>query len=187
MSDVAPLIAKITSSGVTKVFGASTSALSVHITHMAYGSGINGQGYNPTGQEVALKSEFVRFPIGSGDRIDSVLFLQGVLQAPHNQSGWVSEIGLFLDDGTLFAVYSENGAVITYVGQNDNIAQAISLGLEGLPSDAVSWTASGPTVNLFLGEPLTNMAIAIAGLQAKLLATDVSRLTPIISSLQAGK
>lgn len=186
MTEMAPLIARITSLGVSKVFLATTASISVNLSHFAFGHGIAGVGYNPTGAEVALKSEFLRFPVGAGERIEQTLFLQGYCPAPHQQTGWVSEIGLFLDDGTLFALYSAQGQQISFVGEQDTIVQAMTIGLDALPVGSVNWTATGPNVNIMMAEPIALLATAIAGLQEKLLATDVSRLSPNIQILKAG-
>lgn len=187
MTDISPLVARITAVGMSKVFTAVQAGLKVNFAQIALGHGINNVGYNPTGAEVALKTEFARMPIASADKVENTIVLQGALFAPHNEQGWVSEIGLILDDGTLFAVYSEANKQISYVGTQDTIIHALTMGLDELPSGSVSWTAGGPSVNILMGEAFANLAFAIGGLQQRVLASEVNRLSPQVQSLQAGK
>ncbi|NJR20502.1 MAG: hypothetical protein HC777_02895 [Hyphomonadaceae bacterium] len=58
-------------------------------------------------------------------------------------SSWAHEIGVFLSDGTLFAVHSSTDGPLTYVQADQLIVYALALGIAALPPGSVTWQSSG--------------------------------------------
>jgi len=105
---------KVTAAGLAAVVSAQAGGLQASFSHVAVGfgvaSGANGVGYQPTGDETALKNEFLRVALGSGQKPSATQIAFGATLDGDPQ-GWINEIGLFLSNGTLWAVWSEDPAV----------------------------------------------------------------------------
>ncbi len=178
------LIATLTTAGLAKLFAAHATGLSCNISHIALGSGLGGAGYSPSPDQTALKGEFIRAPVGGGERTSASTILVQAVFTP-TASGWAHEVGVFLTDGTLFALYSTPRLAepITYVQAGEVLVQAITLGVAALPADVVSWVASGASVNITLAAPFVDLTTAIFGLQARVLAAEVARVMPAITNI----
>ena len=178
-----PLVPKITDEGLRAIINAQADGLEARISHVALGDA-KGTGYVPTGSETTLKRERVRVPIGGGERI-----------APHElrvealvddgPSFWVREVGFVLEDGTLFALWSDEQTPLAYKTAGVPLAIAYYLALQGVPPDSVNVTVSGPTVNLTVDGPIITMATSIIALQRRVLQTEVARLLPQINTMWA--
>jgi hypothetical protein len=176
-----PLIPKITDVGLRALINAQSDGLSARISHIALGDG-NGHGYAPAGNETALRRERVRVPIGGGERIaPHELRVEALVDT--GPSHWVREVGFVLEDGTLFAVWSDKQTPLAYKTAGVPLALAYYLALQGVPPDSVDITVSGPTVNLTVDGPIIAIATSIVGLQRRAVATEVARLTPIIQQM----
>ncbi|MDE2577964.1 MAG: hypothetical protein KGL46_04085 [Hyphomicrobiales bacterium] len=94
----------------------------------------SGPGYEPTGAEVALKAEFMRVPLGSGQKLTPTQMSFAATLDGANV-GWIAEIGLFLQDGTLWALWSQDPAVQHGVDVNGAPAMGAPLGYKafGIP------------------------------------------------------
>ena len=178
-----PLVPKITDGGLRALINAQNDGLEARISHVALGDA-KGTGYVPTGGETALRRERVRVPIGGGERI-----------SPHERrveaivdggpSFWVREVGFVLEDGTLFAVWSDPDTPLAYKTAGVPLALAYYLALQGVPPDSVNITISGPTVNLTVDGPIIALATSVIALQRRVVATEVARLTPEIEAMWA--
>ena len=106
---------KITKAGVAALFNSSNTGVAAEFSHVAIGDGVLAgsirQGYQPTGDETQLAHEFARIGLGAGQKIGGNTLLFGAV-FDGATSGWISEAGLFLADGTLFAVWSESPSVV---------------------------------------------------------------------------
>lgn len=112
------LIPKITDAGIQACFNAWNSGLQCEITHIGLGDAT----YIPTSEMTALVSERQRVPIADGERVTpQQIHVTGV--ASGTTEFWVKEVGFFLEDGTLLAVWSDNNplSTLTYsrVGASD--------------------------------------------------------------------
>lgn len=152
MTDIIPLKPKITNAGLSAIFNASNTGLEGYISHVAFGDGSGGS-YQPTGTETALRREKARVAIGGGEReTPTQIMIQGVLdEAPQF---WIREVGFFLNDGTLFAVWSEvdassgNDVLMAYKKDGVPFIFAYGLALSGVPANSVNVQISGPAVNV---------------------------------------
>ncbi len=157
---------KITNAGRAAILSPPTG-LRAAFTHIAIGHGDpakapNAAGYQPTGAETALKTEFMRAPLGAGVKpaADQISFA-GLIDG--NDTGWINEIGLFLQDGTLWALWSEDPTVVQYVDEGGNPVYGATLGYKALgvpytlsalivvreiPLDLIDIVVNGPPINL---------------------------------------
>jgi len=93
----------ITTVGLTAVFNAQNTGLKCEIAEIALGDG----SYTPTEDRVALENEITRVPVSGGIRqSEHQIHITGVLAT--QVAFWVKEIGFYLADGTLFAVWSDD-------------------------------------------------------------------------------
>lgn len=178
-----PIVARLTRAGLAKVFTASRTGIAVAVSHMALGYGRTGgvPGYQPSGAETALYNEFVRAPVAGGELIDaSTIQIQAVIQQPVPAIGMAWEMGLFLADGTLFAVNASLEGPVTYVGAQETIILAAAIGLDEVPQGSVTWRAMGPNVNIMMAEPLTIMAAAVIATQTRILRAEAARVQSIL-------
>ena len=178
-----PLIPKITDAGLHALINAQNDGLEARISHIALGDGA-GAGYVPTGSETELRRERVRVPVGGGERIaPHELRVEALVD--EGPSFWVREAGFMLDDGTLFALWSDPDTPLAYKTAGVPLALAYYLALQGVPPDSVNLSISGPTVNLTVDGPIIALATSIVALQRRAVATEVARLTPQIESMWA--
>lgn len=96
-----------TALGLAAIAAAIGTTAKVNITHVAIGDGDDGGGaggYVPDGTEIALKNELLRSPI-AGYQLNGT---QIIIQALFSSVAVVltHEVGFFLEDGTLFALWS---------------------------------------------------------------------------------
>ncbi len=177
MSGTDQLIARITNAGLAAVAGAHASGRSVEITHIALGRGRAGAApaYDATGTETALAREMLRVPVASGEVIETgVILLQAMVAAGGPAQGWAYELGLFLDDGTLFALSANADAPLLYVSGAEDLLLAQTVAISALPAGSVMWNASGPSVNLTLAGPLAQIAEAVIALQTRAFEDEIA-------------
>lgn len=147
------LIPIITNLGITKIFNATNDGLQGIISHIAVGDA----SYVPTAGQTALISEKARIPVSSGRVIDGkTLHISGLFESA--SSYWVREIGFFLSDGTLFAVYSRLNNAIAYKNADTNLLLAFDLTLMNVPSGSVTIPAAVQDINLSIAAELAQIA-----------------------------
>ncbi|MFT4098993.1 MAG: phage tail protein [Rhodoblastus sp.] len=129
---------KITDAGRAAIVTPPTGIVAA-FAYLAVGMGLPGNagkglGYQPTGHETALKAEFMRVPLGAGSKpaSDQIQFAATI---DGDMTGWINEIGLFLQDGTLFALWSEDPTVIQSVDEEGHATYGAPLGYkaQGIP------------------------------------------------------
>lgn len=98
----------LTNAGLQKIINAEqTGTAPVVISQIAFGSGQ----YNANASQIALQNEIKRLPVISGGT-DNDHSIHVAAQDTSSDSYSVYEFGLFFEDGTLFAVYSQTGTPI---------------------------------------------------------------------------
>ncbi|WJG23708.1 phage tail protein [Vibrio furnissii] len=114
----------ITHAGIAAAIRAGDLGIEYKITHISIGSA----GYVPNAEQTALVAEIQKKAITRG-----ALVAQGQL---HFETVWDGEeefegkeLGYWLEDGTLFAVDSRDGEVITYKRKNTVVTEACELNL----------------------------------------------------------
>ncbi|MEQ1670061.1 MAG: phage tail protein [Hyphomicrobium sp.] len=182
------LPAKITRAGMRALFSAQNNGLDLKLSHIAVGragaaagrAGGNG-GYLPNGNETALMTEFDRVAIGGGDYLsDYEIMVSGLMvSAPE---GWVHEIGIFADDGTLFALWSEVNAPLGYKTPGIQFIVSLTLAVSEVPPNALTIMVGAPNVNITIAGELAVFATELIRLQNRTINADVERYTAEITS-----
>jgi hypothetical protein len=162
--------------------------------------GVGGGKYTPEATQTALKNEIKRLDIVSGGTSGSDSIHVAFVDAT-GESYSVSEIGLYLDDGTLFAVGSQNAVILTK--EASTVARiVIDLKIENLDVSEVSFgdvtfreTAAASAdnagvVSLATGEEVisgdnTSKAVTPAGLKALTATTERAGLAEIATGAEA--
>ena len=145
----------ITKAGLAAILTATKTGLAAEIGYIALGS----VAYTPTADQKTLRNEIARFPISSGEKLSSTL-LHLTAVADGTTGYWVREIGIFLKDGTLLAVWSHLTEALAYKAANIDLLLAYDLSLAALPADSVTITSTAAGLNLTLAEPLAALASA---------------------------
>ena len=177
---IAPVI---TQAGINKTMLAVNAGMKANVTHVALGDGklVGGvrDGYTPAGTETALAHEFARYQIGSAENLSGNEVALSVLCDGAAQ-GWVREIGYFLDDGTLFAIWSAPNTAMFYKQTGVPMASVLTIALFGLPANSVQMIVGAPSVNLTIVGPFAGLSAELIRIQRRLVASEVARLTPAI-------
>ncbi|MEZ8115175.1 phage tail protein [Vibrio splendidus] len=114
----------ITDAGIAASIRAGNLGISYHISEMSIGT----QGYTPTADQTALRHEVQRKAITRSELIGlSLLHFETVWDGDEAFIG--KELGYWLDDGTLFAVDSREGDVITYKQKDTVVTEVCELNL----------------------------------------------------------
>lgn len=152
----------ITKAGLAAILTATKTGLSAEISHIALGS----QAYTPSAEQKILRNEVARFPISSGEKLSSTL-LHLTAVADGATAYWVREVGIFLKDGTLLAVWSHLTEALAYKAANIDLLLAYDLSLAALPADSVTIVSSAAGLNLTLAEPLAALSTALIAEQVR--------------------
>jgi hypothetical protein len=143
-----PKVAKITNAGLAAANDADIEGVQIQITHIAFG---DGAAYTPTGTETALVNERQRVPITGYVRLSNTAHkvLGEVIATTVDNEYSCTEIGFFLSDGTLFAVYSPGTGNIVYIDSEVSFVASFTLNLSGVPTGSVTVTVD-PTASATL-------------------------------------
>lgn len=147
---------QITKAGLAAIWNATSTGLSAEISHIGLGS----SGYTPSADQKTLRAQMVKYPISGGEKLSSTL-IHLTAVADDSAAFWVKEVGFFLSDGTLLAVWSHPTEALTYKSANTELLLAYDLSLEALPADSVTITSTAAGLNLTLAEPLAAQATAM--------------------------
>ena len=114
----------ITDAGIAASVQAGELGISYKITEISIGT----EGYTPTADQTELQNEVQRKAITRGEVIGlSQLHFETVWDGEEEFEG--KELGYWLEDGTLFAVDSRDGEVITYKRRDTVVTEACELNL----------------------------------------------------------
>lgn len=124
----------ITQQGQAAAFNAQSTGTQLVLTHMAYGTAA----YNPRGDEIALKAEVKRVPIGSGSRIAPNQIRIASIWSSLTDRADITEIGFYA--GTvLFAVVSRaTGGPFLYKTPGSNLIFSYDWVLNVVPIGSIS-------------------------------------------------
>ncbi|WP_236733392.1 phage tail protein [Aliivibrio fischeri] len=116
----------ITDAGIAASIEAEALGVNYKITHI----GIGLDGYVPTADQTQLKNEVAREALSRGS-VPALGQLHFEAVFAGNTSFDGKEIGYFLEDGTLFAVDSRDGEIISLKRSNTIITESFELNLAG--------------------------------------------------------
>ncbi|MGL4755187.1 MAG: phage tail protein [Aeromonadaceae bacterium] len=155
-SSSAALIPVITKAGLAAVFNAEATGVAAEITHI----GLGDNGRKPSNSETKLVNERLRVKVAAGERLsDTQIHITAV--ADSGPAFWVKEIGFYLSDGTLFAVWSDtNPLAYKSEGNKVPLMLAFDLVLDVIPANTI--TVVGTSGDMSLGSWLPQMAAVSA-------------------------
>jgi hypothetical protein len=145
----------ITTAGLQAIFNADSNGLQAKITQI----GLGDQAYDPNQNRTALSSEKNRINIASGRLVTPTQIHMSVID-DSNKTFWVREVGFYLSDGTLFAVYSEAGKALAFKSPEVDLLLAFDLALTGVPAGSVNIIDQGIDLNILIAPELAKMATA---------------------------
>lgn len=150
-----PLQPVITTAGLAAIWRADNTGVAAEITHIGLGT----SAYTPVKTQTALRARKGMYPVSDGQRLsDTLLHLTAV--ADDALEYWVKEVGFYLSDGTLLAVWSDPTAALAYKSTTAQLLLAYDLSLSALPANSVTITSTGAGLNLSLSEQIAALAAA---------------------------
>ncbi len=166
MPDLRPTF---TNAGLAAALSADEQGVAARITHLALGDAAYTVPVDGTGATamVALQNERERVEItGSVKLSDTLLDVQAI--ADSAAAYWVREIGLYLSDGTLFAIWSSAVQPLGYKTADAPMIVSFELSLTALPANAVTVAGSGAPLELYNARELSVIATTISRLHLSL-------------------
>lgn len=168
----APLTPVITNAGLAAVANAQGTGVQATISQIGIGRGsVNSSGvyvgYAPARTMSALVGEQTRVPILSGSRRDPAGFsVLGLLPASSPGTYPINEVGFYLDNGTLFALWSDPANPLAYKTELSDVELGFDLFLDAIPTSALDITVTNPLIPdtaVVLAELLAVAANSFAG------------------------
>lgn len=156
MSDFPKLI--ITSAGLSSLVSAQNQGIQAKITHMAVGAA----SYEPTGNESSLLDEQERRAINDYSDIGSVTYLACIYDG--DDALTIREIGLFLEDGTLFGLASHPTEIIGFkaAGRSNVHLQRVAIQTSVLPAESLSVELADFKIDLLFEGAIASVGAALA-------------------------
>lgn len=132
----------ITNKGLAAIFSAQNDGFAAQITEIRLGE----HGRTPSKSELGLTQEKMRIDVADGERVgDYQIHLTGL--ASGDTEFWVREVGFYLSDGTMFAVWSDENP-LAYKSALVDLLLAFDLVLEVLPAQSVTVVGTGANLSL---------------------------------------
>ena len=174
------LTPKLTNAGMRALLNASNTGVEAAVSHIAFGDG-NGNGYTPQANQTDLANERARIPVGGGERVgNSEIVVEALFD--FGPAFWIREVAFVLSDGTFLAVWSDPEVPLQYKNSDVPLVLAYNLVLEGAPADTVTVNVSGPSINITIAGPFSQLAAELIRLQRRAVETETTRLIPQIQS-----
>lgn len=128
----------ITDAGIAASVRAGDLGICYKIAEISIGT----EGYTPVASQTALRNEVQRKAITRGDVVEpGQLHFETMWDGKEEFEG--KELGYWLDDGTLFAVDSRDGEVITYKRKDTVVTEACELNLAASTIEHISVEMTG--------------------------------------------
>ncbi len=122
----------ITSAGLNAIWNAQHDGLEATIAEIALGEA----GWTPDNSATALKDEKRRIPVAGARVNETQIHLTGVEDGTAEY--WVREVGFYLADGILLAIWSAAEQALAYKSAGVDLLLAFDLVLTALPADSVT-------------------------------------------------
>ena len=129
----------ITSAGLDAAFNAQHNGLDASIKEIALGD----TGWTPDDSATGLKSEKRRIPILGGEQINSKQIHLTAVENGTAQEYWVREVGFYLADGTLLAIWSDANRKLAYKSSEVDLLLSFDLLLSALPINSITIDGTG--------------------------------------------
>ena len=155
MTDEITRLVRFTSKGLDEVLQAKNQGLKGEITHVGAGTGR----YNPDGSEVALSDERQRVAIVDYEDLGERQLRMAALFDGDGEYE-IGEFGFYLASGTLLAVYSVAGKLLTYKAAAARVLQKFTLDVSPLPADSVTVVVGSENFNILIAGELASVATA---------------------------
>jgi hypothetical protein len=155
MTDEITRLVRFTSKGLDEVLQAKNQGLKGEITHIGAGTGR----YNPDGTEVALRDERQRVAIVDYEDLgDRQLRMAALFDGEGEYE--IGEFGFYLASGTLLAVYSVAGKLLTYKAAAARVLQKFTLDVSSLPAQSITVVIGTENLNILIADELAAVAAA---------------------------
>jgi len=166
------LVATITQAGMRAILNAQQNGLKVSIASMGVGDGA----YTPPDNLTRLSNEKERVPILSSEvnTDEKSITLHAILQS--NQQYWIREVGFYLDDGTLFAVWSDPNYIFGYKTDISQFLIGFKIKITTVPINSVQVINQGVDLNLFYAEEFIRFADAITQIGYAVVSNKLNEL-----------
>lgn len=138
------LVPVITKKGLEASFNADNTGVAAKIVAIALGD----DGRQPSSDEEGLVNEILRIPVADGQRVNPTqIHITGLVD--HGPAMWIREIGFILEDGTMFAVWS-NETPLAYKPEGGAIPLllALDLVLAAIPAETITVEGTGANLSL---------------------------------------
>ncbi|MCP1505080.1 hypothetical protein J2Y83_001053 [Pseudomonas marginalis] len=155
MTDDITRLVRFTSKGLDEVLQAKNQGLKGEITHIGAGTGR----YNPDGTEVALRDERQRVAIVDYEDLGERQLRMAALFDGDGEYE-IGEFGFYLASGTLLAVYSVAGKLLTYKAAAARVLQKFTLDVSPLPAQSVTVVVGTENLNILIADELAAVAAA---------------------------
>ncbi len=146
-----PLVPVITLQGLAALANAQGTGVQATIDAIAVGRGVLAGttfvGYTTTNTMVGLQGEQIRLPILSGQRrAPSGFTVLAVLPASSPGEYPINEVGFYLADGTLFALWSDPTFPLAFKSALADVELGFDLLFEAVPVSLLAITVLDPDV-----------------------------------------
>jgi len=128
----------MTTAGINVMSGALLTGNTVLLSHIALGD----VGWSPDASALELQNERRRITVAQGEHLGN-----GQIHLSAVESGsedyWVKEVGFFLEDGTLLAVWSDESHALAYKSQAADLLLGFDLTMLSTYADAIVISGEG--------------------------------------------
>jgi len=162
---MAGLVATITQAGMQAALNAQQNGMKISIASV----GVGDRAYTPSDNLTKLYNEQERVPILSSEvnTDEKSITVHAILQS--NKQYWIREVGFYLNDGTLFAVWSDPNYIFGYKNDISQFLIGFKMKITTVPISSIQIINQGVDLNLFYAEEFIQFADSITNLGYSIL------------------
>lgn len=160
----------LTDAGLQAAFDASVNGIKLEITHIAFGDSGYDIVTNDNGLSTltSLGNERDRAEVRGGGQVSSHQYQLSFAVQSSNEY-FVREVGFFLEDGTLFGVWSNSQKPLMQKAQGVDLVMGLDIVLSALPANSLTITPSQSPLEIIFD----NQFAVIATAQISAMAREV--------------